>query len=519
MAKRGKKPDTRVAVPTPVYQQEIATIGNGRDITRAYTGPLLLPFDTVLNTRGLGDLRIYEGVYSDSQVKSVLGQRQLAVTKCEWKVDPASDDAIDVKAAEFLKEQLEGIGWDRVTTLMLFGIFYGYSVAEIIYERQGNMVGLSAVKVRDRKRFRFDDECRLRLLTMDNMFDGKLVEAPYFWHFATGADHDDEPYGQGLAHWLYWPVFFKRHGLKSWLTFLEKFAVPTAVGKYDARSTDAKERHQLLSAGAALGTDASVILPKDMELELLEAARSGTGDYKALHDAMDATMAKVVLGQTASSQGTPGKLGNDELQGDVRQDLIKADADLICESFNLGPARWLTAWNFSSAQPPKVSRIVEEPEDLKSRAERDKAIQETTGYRPTLKYVQEVYGGEWEVAPAPQQVTATPESAKPVAFAAPGVALSTPDPSMATVIAAQARLDNAINRIPQDMLSRLADPMIAPVVQAIRDGQSEEEAAQLLLQAVPQMDEAVFAEYLANAIFVADLWGQISAQVNNGSGT
>lgn len=518
MSKKSKK-----KIVTPAFGQEIATIGGGRDITRMYTGPLLTPFDRILNVRGAGDLTIYEEVYSDPQVKSVFGQRQLAVTQCDWKVDAASDAAIDVKAAEFLNQQLENIGWDRVTTLMLFGIFYGYSVAELIYERQGSMVGLSSIKVRDRKRFRFDDECRLRLLTMNNMFEGELVEAPYFWHFATGADHDDEPYGQGLAHWLYWPVFFKRHGLKSWLTFLDKFAVPTAVGKYEARSADPNERRKLLQAGAALGNDAAVIIPNDMQLELLEAARSGVGDYKSLHDAMDGTMAKVVLGQTASSQGTPGRLGNDELQGDVRQDLIKADADLICESFNLGPARWLTAWNFPSAQPPKVMRVVEEPEDLKSRADRDEAVARTTGYRPTLHYVKETYGGEWEVREPPVQLepkdAVEKPSEKPLGFAEPATTLQKPDVGLAKVIAAQQHVDHAVDGIPVELYNKIMNPIVAPIVQAIKTGTNEEDAAELLLEAIPDMNTNEFAEALANAIFVADLWGQLSTQVNNGQDT
>ena len=79
------------------------------------------------------------------------------------------------------------------------------------------------------------------------------------------------------------------------------------------------------------------------------AARSGTADYKALQDQMDAVIQKVVLGQTASTQGTPGKMGNENLQSDVRDDIIKADADLICESWNTGPAVWLTQWNFPGA--------------------------------------------------------------------------------------------------------------------------------------------------------------------------
>lgn len=526
MARKSKKADSAL-MAGPAYGQEIATIGNGRDITRAYTGPLLVPFDSILNSRGGGSLELYESVYSDSQVQSVFSQRQLAVIQCEWKVESASDAAIDVKAAQFLEEQLQGIGWDRVTRLMLFGVFYGYSVAEVMYERQGNLVGLKQIKVRDRKRFRFDPDANLRLLTMQNMFDGELVEAPYFWHFATGADHDDEPYGRGLAHWLYWPVFFKRHGLKSWLTFLEKFAVPTSVGKYDPNTASPQDKRNLLMSGAALGTDAAVILPKDMELELLEAARSGTSDYKAMHDAMDATMAKVVLGQTASSQGTPGRLGNDELQGDVRKDLIKADADLICESFNLGPAEWLTAWNFPSAQPPRVVRVVDEPEDLEAHARRDELIARATGYRPTLHMVTE-HGGDWEEKTAPALPFGFNEAAgdtggvddkklankKPAQFAAPVAGL---DPSQATLMGHQIRLDNAIDSIPAELLEKLVNPMIAPVVTALRNGQSDEEAAQILVDVVPGMDDSAFAENLANAIFVADLWGQLSTQVLNGT--
>ncbi|HHA2395755.1 TPA: DUF935 family protein, partial [Stenotrophomonas maltophilia] len=106
------------------------------------------------------------------------------------------------------------------------------------------------------------------------------------------ADHDDEPYGLGLAHWLYWPVLFKRNGLKFWLIFLEKFGMPTAVGKYDTNATD-PEKAKLLQATRAIQTDSGIIMPKGMELALLEAGRSGTADYKALQDYMDATIQKV----------------------------------------------------------------------------------------------------------------------------------------------------------------------------------------------------------------------------------
>ena len=487
---------------SPEVGREIATTADGIDITRGYTGPLLRSMDSVLDRRGGGDLKLYEAVLSDPQVKSVLAQRQLAVTQCEWQVDAASDRRVDKKAAESLRSQLNHIGWDRVTTHMLYGVFYGYAVAEIIYAREGAQVVMDQVKVRNRRRFRFGKDGDLRLLTAEHMLEGLPAEAPYFWHFSTGADHDDEPYGLGLAHWLYWPVLFKRNGLKFWLIFLEKFGMPTAKGEYDTNATPA-ERQQLLAATRAIQSDAGIIVPKGMILELMEASRSGTADYKTLHDTMDDTIAKVVVGQTASSQGTAGKLGNEQLQADVRRDLVKADADLICESFNRGPVRWLTEWNFPGAEPPRVYRVVEEPEDLKARAERDKAIRDI-GYKPTLAYIEETYGGEWAEAAAPAApANAPPDGSTP---ASPEFAEGEPPPP--TFPDQQALLD-ALDSIDDGTLSQQTADLLKPLVDlADRDPQA---ALDTIAGLLPDMDDQALQNMLARVLFVSDAWGRFNA--------
>lgn len=518
--RKTKRPAVDTAAPgvggaAPEMSRQIATVSDGRDITRGYVGPLLMPTDSVLATRSQGSLTLYESVYSDPQVMSLFAQRQLAVIKADWRVEPASEAAVDQLAAETLKKHLQQVGWDRVTRLMLFGVFYGYAVSEMIYGRRDGLVAIEDIRVRNRRRFRFDPEGGLRLLTFGNMLEGEEAPEPYFWHFATGADNDDEPYGLGLAHWLYWPVFFKRQDIRFWLTFLDRFGSPTRVGKYDAQTATQDDRTRLLAAAAALGTDSAAIIPKGMDLELLEAARSGAADYKSLHDAMDSTMARVVLGQTASSQGTPGRLGNDDLQSDVLSWITKADADLVCESFNLGPARWLTAWNHPDAQPPRVYRDVEQPEDLKARAERDEIITRTTGFRPTLAYVQQTYGGEWERAPEPGTPT-PPEpppgaATPPAAFAAPP-STSRADPGMASVVVAQARLDRALAELPGNDIEADMDPVLAPAIAAIRRGETPEEAAELLLKAIPDMNDEQLQERLARAFFVAELWGQLNVQ-------
>ena len=60
-----------MTIARPEIGREIATTADGIDITRGYTGPLLLPFDSVLRNRGGYDLQIYEQVLSDPEVEVV----------------------------------------------------------------------------------------------------------------------------------------------------------------------------------------------------------------------------------------------------------------------------------------------------------------------------------------------------------------------------------------------------------------------------------------------------------------
>lgn len=488
---------------TTEQKNEIATTRDGRDITRGFVDglPLLPTTDKLLMLKGAGDLRIYQEVLRDDQVKACFGQRGRAVTSRPWEVMPGGKKLIDKKAAEFIKAQIDSIAFDDITEKMLYGVFYGYGVAEPLYAVKDGQIVLDTtrggIKVRDRRRFGFAPDMSLRLRTSANPM-GEELPPKKFWHFATGSDHDDEPYGLGLAHWLYWPVFFKRSGIKFWLVFLEKFGSPTAVGKYPVGTTE-PEQNKLLEALQAIQTDSAIIFPQGMEAELLEATRGGTADYTALYDRMDAAIARVTLGQTASTQGTPGKLGNDDLQGDVRADIVKADADLICASFNMTVVKWLTEWNFPGAALPQVWRKCEDEEDANTTAKRDERINKM-GFKPTLKYIQDTYGGEWvEVKP-----TATDTQAE---FAegdrrVPGTLLkiaSQPD-----------ELDALADDLAGDW-ERVTDPLIAPIVALAAEVASFEEFQARLPDLIQGMDAAVLAEALAQGQFAARIWGKVNA--------
>ena len=328
----------------------------------------------------------------DDTVKSTFQQRRLAVVSSEWTVDPGADDAVSKAAAEALKQDLEAINWDAITDQMLFAVFYGYGVAEIMWGKRDGRIVFDGIKVRDRSRFRFGLDSSLFLKRIDGRFEA--MPDRKFWVVNTGADNSDNPYGMGLAHWLYWPTYFKRTDIKFWLIFLEKFGMPTAVGKAPGgQANDPAARARLLAALRSIATESAVVIPEGAEVELLEATRSGAASYEAMKDTMDKAIAKIVLSQVMTSEAVGGQYKAD-VQDNVKQQVVKADADLVCESFNRGPVMWWTEYNFPGAKPPRVYRITEPKEDLQARAQRDKAIKEL-GYEPTEEYIRETYGEGW----------------------------------------------------------------------------------------------------------------------------
>lgn len=381
-----------------LVREEVAGIENGRDITRGYFTDALEPEDSILQTKGAGDYKIYEEMLRDDQVHSTLQQRRMAITSREWDVEPGGSTAQDKAAAEFIKEQLARLDWDDITDKMHYGVYYGFAVAECLWARDGRFVVPEEIRVRKQRRFRWGANDQLLLITAETP-QGEPMPDRKFWTFATGGDNSDNPYGLGLAHNIYWPCFFKRNGLKFWLIFLEKFGLPTVKGQYPGGWDDTK-RKELLDALRSIQKDAAFIVPEGTVVDLVEAARSGTADYETLQARMDASIAKVVLSQVMTSEAVGGQY-KAEVQKDVRDEVVKGDADLLHKSAASTWVRWLTEWNFPGAATPQIWRNLEDDPDLTVQAERDNKIM-ALGYEPTEDYIKETYGEGW-VKKAPQE--------------------------------------------------------------------------------------------------------------------
>ena len=387
-----------MAVSKKELTQEIATIA--RDTTRFAFGGVMENLDDTLKTRGGSKgLKIYDELERDCHAYAVLQKRKLAVIARDWEVLPASDSALDTRAADLVRRQLAGMGFDKLSAALLDATLKGYAVGEVMWAARGNELVAAELRPRDQRRFVFGSgQAELRLLTRESgMLGIELPERKFIVH-QFGAK-DGSPYGLGLGHKLFWPVFFKRQDIAFWLTFADKFGSPTALGKYPA-NTGLPEQKKLLDALSAIAQDAGVIVPEGMVIELLEAARSGSVDtYEKLARYMDEQISECVLGETMTTTGSSGGggMGSNQagVQNEVRIELSKADADLLSDTLNATLVRWMVDLNLPGAGYPTVWRKFEQAEDLDRRSQVDERLH-NMGYEPeSVEQINTTYGGKW----------------------------------------------------------------------------------------------------------------------------
>ena len=391
-------------------QQEIVTAKNDPRF-RLFQGDIIEPEDPFLLTSE--GIERYQDLLLDPDIHAALQKRVLSLTSREWRVDPSSDRARDLRDARFVRWMLEKkILFDNLCLELLEALVLGFKVGEIIWQnttwedeetgRKYKVVVPSDIRVRSSERFTFavpKDKPRganiwgyeLRLLTIEHPIKGVELPDKKFIIHSIGSKTSN-PFGNGLGSKLYWPHEFKKQAIVSALVFGDKFAQPTVVGK--CRPEQNRTKLERFVDNISEGT--SGVLPEGMEVSLLEANRSSSQNFYAwLIGWSEEQIKKTILSETFGnvSQGLSGQpAANDET---ARQELVKADADLLSATLNRSLIAWAVELSFGSEDPPTVWREFNKEEDLNQRINRDKTL-ESMGFRLTFEKVEEVYGEGYE---------------------------------------------------------------------------------------------------------------------------
>ncbi len=476
---------TKEPKPKKPIENEIATTSKDLDIFGGWLNLLENP-DPVLSTEAKGKgIKLYDEIARDPHAASVLQTRYLAVVGKEWSMTPAESgvrigrpikETQEQKIANFVEQVLCGCNFDQMRMELLQAILYGYYGTEIMWTiRDGNIV-IDRFLGKHARRFCFNMDREPRLLTPASMIEGEILPDRKFLIFQYG--DSDNPYGKGLGQKLWWMTWFKKNGIKFWVIFMEKFGMPTPVGKYPPQAKE--QRAKLLEAIDAIRTETGVVIPDTMAIEYLEAARQGDGSYLAACEYFDRQISKAVLGQTLTTEiGSTGSYAASQTHNDVRQDIIEADADLLDACLNKALIPWIVDYNFPGvvSYPKLVTNAGTKP-DLEARSRIDKTLSVDIGLPITKTYFYETYG-----IPEPEEGEEIVEKSSPLI----GMGLTGSEPAFSEGQKKYAPEQQSVERLVESAMVK-AKPAIGQLLRHIEKIAGE-------VNSLEELRDRIFSEY------------------------
>jgi len=496
----------------PQIIDEVATIAKDIDIFYGWIKRLENP-DPVLRSESAGrGMKLYDEVERDAHAGSVLQQRNLAVVGKEWEIIPAksarklgrpASTSQEEVVADFVSEVLENCNFDQARQEIMKAILYGFYSVEVIWSATKDGIKIRKLIAKHPRRFSFTMERELRLITPANMIEGEPVPDRKFVIFTYG--DSDNPYGRGLGQRLWWPVWFKKNGVKFWLVFLEKFGMPTVKGKYPPGTTT-EQQQKLMDAIEAIQSDTGVKIPDSMEIEFLEASRAGRVTHEQLCEYMDRQISKAVLGQTLTTEiNGEGSYAASQTHNEVRQEIIEADADLLDGCLNDTLIRWIVDYNFPGVSVyPKIKTYAAAKPSLKEQSEIDKTLVVDIGLPIGTDYFYTTYG-----IPKPvdgEELVNVPPKAQPLG--APGAGT----PQFTELITPQDAADVVVDGMAAQAMNVTDEIYMAPLKRLVEKAASLEELRDSIIDLYDDMSPADLGVLIARAMAVAELAGMAEVQ-------
>jgi phage gp29-like protein len=468
----------------------------------------------------------------DTHLFSELQTRKNAVAGLDYDVVPYSESPEDKKISEFVAENLMNLD-DLEDSLLdlLDAIAKGYALAEISWKIEGQRVLVGALHWIHAKKAVFYDRGAgnyweksyevPKIITEAQPINGEALP-PFkliYHRYKARSGYDTRA---GILRTCSWMYLFKNYAIKDWVAFAEVFGMPLRLGKYEA-SANKSDKDALLAAIQSLGSDAAGIISKNTEIEFIETTKN-TGKenlHQVLADFCNREMSKAILGQTATTEGTPGKLGNEDAQDRVRNDLIKADAEALAKTFRFQLIRPLVGYNFGWDKPlPWFKFRYEPPEDMAALSTVYKNLHEIN-FPLTQEHVSDRFKvplpekGQTVLdrTPAPAFGDATAaKSARISAKTAPQGREPGQEGTNTPFTPAQQAVEILVTRVVDQ--GGVMDPLLTPVLSLVAKAGSYQEILEKLYGLYPKLDSSRMQELINQAMFAADIWGYVQSREN-----
>lgn len=275
--------------------------------------------DTVLGHKGAGRFAAYRKLLNDPHTWSCVQSRKSGVLS--QSLSPP--DVIEQDTT--LEKCLEHIDIHAFAETVLDAVLYGYQPIELIWQK-GDGYLYPIPKAKPQEWFAFGEDGSPEF-ALGPQLGQKLPEHKFL--FPTYKGSYVNPYGTGLLSKCYWPVSFKNGGLRFWATYMERYGMPTVLGRYERGSTldEAKELAEHLSG---MSQDAVIVAPSDVSLQMVEPNRHGSVElFEKMVENCNSEISKAILSQTLTTEIDVGSRAAAEIHFKVRGEIVESDMRFV----------------------------------------------------------------------------------------------------------------------------------------------------------------------------------------------
>ncbi|MEP9350581.1 DUF935 domain-containing protein [Xanthobacter sp. KR7-225] len=298
----------------------------------------------------------------DAHYAAVLGTRKRQVSQIPVTVEAASDAPEHVAHADLVREWLaEGV-LDAALFDLLDAIGKGFSVLEIAWDPTPARIVPRSLTWRDQRWFTVDEISLDEVMLYEGI--GKEPLAPERFLVHRHKSKSGLTIRSGLARVASWAWMYKAFTARDWAIFVQNYGQPVRVGRYGASAAE-HEKDILWRAVANIAGDCAAIIPDSMKIEFIELKNAADGSelYEKRADWLDKQISKLVLGQTATTDASPGSHAAGRTHRLVQEDLERADARLVSATLNAQLVHLMVALNFGPQQKyPKL--LIGRPDEL-----------------------------------------------------------------------------------------------------------------------------------------------------------
>ncbi|HGW3103557.1 TPA: DUF935 family protein, partial [Citrobacter freundii] len=291
----------KFAEPNKTLTEQIAS--RSRSIDFFGLGMYLPNPDPILKSQGR-DIRIYRELRTDPLVGGCIRRRKAAVKSLERGLERGHAPA---RVFSFIRDMLDDLDLSRIIGEMTDAVLYGYQPCEIMWGRSVKSWAIADIVGKPPEWFQFDNDNLLRFRAKDAGLEGEPVPLNKFVVPRQDATYDN-PYGFPDLSMCFWPVTFKKGGMKFWVRFAEKYGSPWVIGKHP-RGTAQGEIDLLLDSMEAMVEDAVAAIPDDSSIEIKEAAgKADSSDiYQNLITLARSEISIALLGQNQTTEANSNR--------------------------------------------------------------------------------------------------------------------------------------------------------------------------------------------------------------------